>query len=109
MAAMSTIWFCGDTHGSLEHIVEYVLVAHAGGQAPAAVILLGDIDAPRPLHLEFDAIHGLTGIYWIPGNHDSDDNTAWTNLVLQPACRFQSGSPGRRNCFLAYRRSRRDF
>ena len=81
MAAMSTIWFCGDTHGSLEHIVEHVLDAHAAGQAPAAIILLGDIDAPRPLHLELEAILGLTGIYWIPGNHDSDDNNAWTNLV----------------------------
>ena len=48
---------------------------------PAAIILLGDIDAPRPLHLELEAIRGLTEIYWIPGNHDSDDNNAWTNLV----------------------------
>lgn len=80
MAAMSTIWFCGDTHGSLEHIVEHVLVAHAAGQAPAAIILLGDIDAPRPLHLELKAIRSLTEIYWIPGNHDSDDNSAWNNL-----------------------------
>ena len=79
---MSAIWFCGDTHGSLEHIVEYVLVAHAAGQAPAAIILLGDIDAPLPLHLELGAIHDLTAIYWIPGNHDSDDNNAWTNLVF---------------------------
>ena len=51
------------------------------GQAPAAIILLGDIDAPRPLHLELEAIRDLTDIYWIPGNHDSDDNNAWTNLV----------------------------
>ncbi len=57
---------------------------------PAAIILLGDIDAPRPLHLELKAIRGLTEIYWIPGNHDSDDNNAWTNLVYselaQPIC-----------------------
>ena len=88
MAAMSTIWFCGDTHGSLEHIVEHVINAHAAGDGPAAVILLGDIDAPRPLHLELDAILGLTGIYWIPGNHDSDDNTAWTNLVYSQLADF---------------------
>ncbi len=65
----------------LRHIVEHVLDANLAGQAPAAVILLGDIDAPRPLHLELEAIRGLTDIYWIPGNHDSDDNNAWNNLV----------------------------
>jgi len=80
MAAMGTIWFCGDTHGSLDHIVEYVINAHAAGDGPAAIILLGDIDAPRPLHLELDAIRSLAEIYWIPGNHDSDDNSAWNNL-----------------------------
>jgi hypothetical protein len=75
------LWFCGDTHGSLEHIVEHVLSAHAAGQAPAAIILLGDIDAPRPLHIELEKIRDITEIFWIPGNHDSDDNSAWNNLV----------------------------
>jgi hypothetical protein len=74
------IWFCGDTHGSLKHIVEHVLSADAAGQAPAAIILLGDIDAPRPLQLELEAIRKLTEIYWIPGNHDGDDNWSWNNL-----------------------------
>jgi hypothetical protein len=74
------IWFCGDTHGPLTHVVEHVLVADAAGQAPAAIILLGDIDAPRPLHVELGAIRDLTEIFWIPGNHDSDDNWAWNNL-----------------------------
>lgn len=78
---MGDIWFCGDTHGSLEHIVEHVLGAHAAGQVPAAIILLGDIDAPRPLHIEFEKIRVITEIFWIPGNHDSDDNLAWNNLV----------------------------
>jgi hypothetical protein len=75
------IWFCGDTHGSLEHVVEHVINAHASGQAPAAIILLGDIDAPRPLHLELESISKLTEIFWIPGNHDNDDNWSWNNLV----------------------------
>ena len=42
---------------------------------------LGDIDAPRPLHIELEKIRELTEIFWIPGNHDSDDNSAWNNLV----------------------------
>ena len=74
------IWFCGDTHGSLEHVVEHVKLAHEDGRGPVAVILLGDIDAPRPLHLELQAIRGLAEIFWIPGNHDSDDNWSWNNL-----------------------------
>ena len=77
---MGDIWFCGDTHGSLFHIVEHVLSAHAAGQAPAAIIFLGDIDAPRPLHIELEKIRELTEIFWIPGNHDGDDNSAWNNL-----------------------------
>ncbi len=95
------IWFCGDTHGSLEHVVEHVINAHASGQAPAAIILLGDIDAPRPLHLELESISKLTGIFWIPGNHDSDDNWSWNNLVsseLGPAnlhCRVTEIGPWR--------------
>ena len=78
---MGELWFCGDTHGDLDHIIEHVLAAHAGGLAPAAIILLGDIDAPRPLHIELEAVRCLTEIYWIPGNHDGDDNAAWNNLV----------------------------
>ena len=75
------IWLCGDTHGSLEYVVEHVCHARESGQGPAAIILLGDIDAPRPLHLELSEIAGMTEIFWIPGNHDSDDNFAWNNLV----------------------------
>jgi hypothetical protein len=78
---MGDIWFCGDTHGSLFHIVEHVLDAHATGAGPAAIILLGDIDAPRPLHIELEKIRELTEIFWIPGNHDGDDNASWNNLV----------------------------
>jgi predicted phosphodiesterase len=78
---MGDIWFCGDTHGSLGHIVEHVLAAHAAGDCPAAIILLGDIDAPRPLHIELEKIRELTEIFWIPGNHDGDDNASWNNLV----------------------------
>ena len=78
---MGDIWFCGDTHGDLGHIVEHVLDADLAERAPSAVILLGDIDAPRPLHIELEKIRELTEIFWIPGNHDSDDNSAWNNLV----------------------------
>ena len=78
---MGELWFCGDTHGDLGHIIEHVLAAHAADNCPAAIILLGDIDAPRPLHIELEKIRELTKIFWIPGNHDGDDNMAWNNLI----------------------------
>ena len=75
------IWFAGDTHGSFRHVVEHVLEAKRDDRLPQAIVFLGDLDCARPLHVELDEIAGLTGIFWIPGNHDSDDNTAWNNLV----------------------------
>ena len=74
------IWFAGDTHGSFRHVVEHVLEAKRDDRLPQAIVFLGDLDCARPLHVELDEIAGLTEIFWIPGNHDSDDNTAWNNL-----------------------------
>jgi Icc-related predicted phosphoesterase len=75
------IWFLGDTHGSFRHVVEHLLEAKQDDRLPQAIVFLGDLDCARPLHVELDEIAGLTEIFWIPGNHDSDDNTAWNNLV----------------------------
>ena len=74
------IWFCGDTHGEFRHVVEHVLEAKRDDRLPQAIIFLGDLDCARPLHVELEEIAGLTGIFWIPGNHDGDDNSAWNNL-----------------------------
>ena len=77
------IWFLGDTHGSFRHVVEHVLEAKRDDRLPQAIVFLGDQDCTRPLHVELEEIAGLTEIFWIPGNHDSDDNAAWNNLVRQ--------------------------
>ena len=74
------IWFLGDTHGSFRHVVEHVLEAKRDDRLPQAIVFLGDQDCTRPLHVELEEIAGLTEIFWIPGNHDSDDNAAWNNL-----------------------------
>jgi hypothetical protein len=74
-------WFCGDTHGSFRHVVEHVLEAKRDDRLPQAIVFLGDLDCGQPLHVELEEIAGLTEVFWIPGNHDSDDNTAWNNLV----------------------------
>lgn len=74
------IWFLGDTHGSLGHVVQQVLLAQKNGAAPDAVVFLGDLDCAQPLHLELAEIVGVTDIYWVFGNHDSDDSRSLNNL-----------------------------
>ena len=61
------ILLCGDTHGQFEHLIEAVQ-AHR----PAAVILLGDVQAQRPLEVELASIRDKTEIWFIHGNHDTD-------------------------------------
>ena len=73
--AAPRILFFGDPHGDFEPILR---VSHA--LRPQAVILLGDIEAARPLHLELESIAELTEIWWIPGNHDTDTERSHDNL-----------------------------
>lgn len=65
----------GDTHGNFNHVLPAV-VEHR----PAAIILLGDIEANRPLERELENVLSKTEVYWIPGNHDTDTVENWRNL-----------------------------
>jgi len=67
------ILFCGDPHGQFRHIVR----AANELQAPA-VVLLGDLQAERPLHEGLEAIAGR--VWFIHGNHDTDTDRHWANL-----------------------------
>ena len=71
----STILFCGDPHGQFGHIIEAV-----HNTSPAAVILLGDVQAQRPLDVELAEILSLTEIWFIHGNHDTDSDLDYDNL-----------------------------
>jgi hypothetical protein len=72
---MSTeILFCGDVHGQLDHVVDTALRLR-----PMSVVLLGDIEAPAPLHTELAPIRDI--VWWIAGNHDTDHPASWSNLV----------------------------
>jgi predicted phosphodiesterase len=71
------IFFCGDVHGNFPFVVQAVLV-----HRPAAVIFLGDLQAQRPLEQELKEILGLTEIWFIPGNHDTDSEADHDNLFL---------------------------
>ncbi|MFM1925666.1 MAG: hypothetical protein RIT44_1472 [Pseudomonadota bacterium] len=57
--------FCGDPHGQWQHITEAALDTRA-----RAVILLGDLEPARPLHIELEAIWDR--VWFIHGNHDTD-------------------------------------
>jgi metallophosphoesterase superfamily enzyme len=59
--------FCGDPHGQFAHIIEAVQE-----HCPAAVILLGDMQAQRPLEVELTSILDKTEIWFIHGNHDAE-------------------------------------
>jgi predicted phosphodiesterase len=69
------IFFCGDPHGNFGHIEE-VVVRHR----PDAIVLLGDIEAQRPLEQELRTVLNKTEIWWIPGNHDTDSHANYDNL-----------------------------
>lgn len=64
---MANIFFCGDMHGRFAHITQAV---HE--HRPDAIVLLGDLQAPRPLDVELAGILDLTEVWLIHGNHDSD-------------------------------------
>lgn len=61
------ILFCGDPHGQFGHIIEAVQE-----HRPAAVILLGDLQAQRPLEIELAPILTSPEIWFFHGNHDTD-------------------------------------
>lgn len=61
------ILFFGDVHGKFAH-VERAVDEHR----PAAIILLGDIEAQRPLHEELAKVVDKTEVWYIHGNHDTD-------------------------------------
>ena len=69
------IFFYGDLHGKFSHVLETV---HK--HRPEAIVLLGDVQAQRPLELELDEVLCLTEIWWIQGNHDTDSHKDHDNL-----------------------------
>lgn len=68
--------FFGDLHGNFRHL-ERAVAEHS----PAAIILLGDIEAPQPLEQVLAKVLKQTEVWFIPGNHDSDRPELWANLT----------------------------
>lgn len=69
------ILFFGDNHGHFRHII-----AAVEREKPDAIVLLGDIEASRPLEVELAPILGKTLVRWVPGNHESDSDFYLRNL-----------------------------
>lgn len=67
------ILFCGDPHGQWQHIIDAALQTHA-----RAVILLGDLEPARPLHIELAEI--WERVWYIHGNHDTDRPENFANV-----------------------------
>lgn len=70
------ILFLGDTHGSFRHLAQIVEETR-----PEAIVFLGDVGATRPLETELAPIVGRCEILFIHGNHDSDTEAEYLNLV----------------------------
>lgn len=65
----------GDPHGEFAYINETV-----EKWKPSAIILLGDMEAARPLDEELTPAMDSTEVWWIPGNHDTDSQRSYANL-----------------------------
>lgn len=72
------IWFAGDVHGHFDHLAEAI---NAASTKPSAVILLGDLEAPIPLHECMRDVESR-GVdwYWIVGNHDTDTEESYHHI-----------------------------
>ena len=69
------LMFFGDPHGDLESVI-----AAVERFRPEAIVLLGDIQAHQPLHVELSPILELTEVWFIHGNHDTDSDADYDNL-----------------------------
>ena len=52
---MADIWFAGDNHSRFRHIIDAVR-----RHRPSAVVMLGDVQAKRPLQIELAEILDVT-------------------------------------------------
>ena len=65
----------GDPHDDFRFVIHSVL-----RHAPEAIILLGDLQAQRPLQIELAPILALTEVWFVHGNHDTDSEADFDNL-----------------------------
>ena len=69
------ILFFGDPHGDFSPVLRAVET-----HEPEAIVLLGDMQPKRPLHIELASIREHTDIWFIHGNHDTDCDADYDNV-----------------------------
>ncbi len=69
------ILFFGDVHGDFRH-VERIVARYR----PAAIIFLGDLEAPAPLEQVLARVLAQTQVWYIHGNHDTDNHRNYDHL-----------------------------
>lgn len=69
------IFVAGDPHGRFDQIIEAAQV-----YLPAAIVLLGDMEAQAPLDEILAPVLKLCSLWWIPGNHDTDSERSYDHL-----------------------------
>jgi Icc-related predicted phosphoesterase len=69
------LMFFGDPHGDFVPVI-----AAVERFEPEAIVLLGDIQALQPLHVELAPILDKTEVWFIHGNHDTDSDADYDNL-----------------------------
>ena len=69
------LMFFGDPHGDFAPVI-----AAVERFRPEAIVLLGDIQARQPLHVELAPILDKTEVWFIHGNHDTDSDVDYDNL-----------------------------
>lgn len=70
------VLYCGDPHGQFRHIIEA-----AGHTKAGAVVLLGDMEPQRPLHIELaPLIEREVPIFFVHGNHDADSDSMFEKV-----------------------------
>ena len=67
--------FVGDPHSDFRCAIRV-----AQRYEPEALILLGDLQAKRPLEVELSSILDLTQVWFVHGNHDTDSEADHDNL-----------------------------
>jgi len=70
-----SILFFGDPHGDFTPVLRAV-----ERHSPQAIVLLGDQQARRPLHVELECVRDKTDLWFIHGNHDTDSDEDYDHL-----------------------------
>ena len=67
----------GDPHGDWRPLLDAV-----ADERPAALVILGDCDLGRPLHVELAPVFAAgVEVAYLYGNHEKDSSASWDNLV----------------------------